>query len=301
MRVSFLYLAILSLLSTMSLAAPVCAVHPLEFDKGPLDFSKKMSDEMQADFGRLVRKSGAATVDCPELKKQCKNDNNCLQALAHAHNALYAIHALIDLSLENIITLSVRVVRSDGEVVGTQLVKMPLGKDKFAALGRVAMAKAIEELKLMALPETIPVKTPDVVAKPKDVPIKAPDVVIKPPDKVVEPIVPAETDGQWMKPTGLVVGGVGLASAVAGAVIFASAPSKDLADQFTIPLGREADAKARTASQTLGIGILAGGAALAVAGAAVYLLAPAEVTKPETKISIVPTSTGAAFMLEGKF
>jgi hypothetical protein len=41
-------------------------VHPLEFKKSPLDFTKKSADALQSEFERITRKTGVKLCEVPK-------------------------------------------------------------------------------------------------------------------------------------------------------------------------------------------------------------------------------------------
>jgi hypothetical protein len=299
----------LLLLSLVSLAVsaqelPSIVLHPLEVKKAPLDFNKKTAEELQSDLRRLARKNGCRLTDTPkDGHNDCSTNNESLRELAVEANSLYVLYSSVDLGLDNIVTAVARVVRDDGVVMrGPKTVKLPLGKDKFSDVARAAMGQAIDALEMSTLPavKTViavkvddPVKPKDPEIKVKDPTIKPPDVVVNPPIKVVKPVEPV-ADGQWMKPTGLVVGGIGLATAIAGGVIFAM----NTFDPARIPPNQGFIYQStKQQMQPVGVGLLAGGGAVALAGGIIYLMAPSDAPK----VVVIPSANGGSVNVMGKF
>jgi hypothetical protein len=232
------------------------------------------------------------------------SDSVSLRELAQDAKSLYAMYATVDLSLDNLVIATVRVVRDDGVLMrAPKTIRLPLGKDKFSDVSRVALAKAIAELELETLPKVrtvVAVKETPVIEKPKEpeVVVKPPEDVIKPPE-VVKPLPPANN---WMKPSGLVIGGVGVAAVIVGAIVYGIAPGAALGNngaQIPFSVGSLPAAEARAGQQSAGIAVLGVGAAVAVAGAVMYLVAPDD--KPAAVVSIAPSNSGAALVVGGKF
>jgi hypothetical protein len=281
----------------------VIVVHPLEFKKAPLDFNKKTADDMQVELKRLTKKSGQKLCATPkDGKSDCETNDASLRELATEAKSLYALYANVDLSLDNLVIAIARVVRDDGVLIrGPKTVRLPLGKDKFADVSRVALAKAIEDLELRTLPKVRTAsaikETPEIV-KPKEseVMLKPPEVVSMPPE-VVKPIETKSHSG-WMKPSGLIIGGVGAVTAIIGAVVFVTAPAAPETVN-KIPFESSDAAVARQSTHGAGVALIGAGVGVAAVGAILFLAAPESASKP--MVSVAPTANGATFSVQGRF
>lgn len=284
---------------------PSLTPFPLELKRKPSGFSAKDTEELQKDFVRLVRKSGALVPDTAslelavkELKRQdCEREDECLKQLALQAQTLYGLYASVDYTLEGAVVASGRVVRDDGKIASAlQTVTMPKGKDAFRDVAKVALVRLLEQLELAKLPPFRPVeKPPEVVT---DVPKKDPEVKLPPPPPppVVEKGVPPAKIAGWT------MVGVGAAALVGGVVMLAVADPQLGADGVIIPKeGQTPDAAAaayRTArtQQTIG-GVIAGvGGAMAVGGLVMVLMTGEE---PAQTVSVVPVAGGAMVSIGG--
>ena len=284
---------------------PSLTPFPLELKRKPSGFSAKDAEELQKDFVRLVRKSGALVPDTAslelavkELKRQdCEREDECLKQLAVQAQTLYALYASVDYTLEGAVVASGRVVRDDGKIASAlQTVTMPKGKDAFRDVAKVALVRLLEQLELAKLPPFRPVeKPPEVVT---DVPKKDPEVKLPPPPPppVVEKGVPPAKIAGWT------MVGVGAAALVGGVVMLAVADPQLGADGVIIPKDGqtpdEAAAAYRTArtQQTIG-GVIAGvGGAMAVGGLVMVLMTGEE---PAQTVSVVPVAGGAMVSIGG--
>lgn len=299
-------------LSTTALAQtpqPSVMPFPLELKRKPSGFSQKEGEELQREFVRLVRKSGALVPDSgslelalKELKRQdCEREDECLKALALQAQTLYALYANVDYTLEGAVVATGRVVRDDGKSAGgPQTVTLPKGKDAFKDVAKVALVQLLALLELSKLPPFRPVEKPPEEVKPPEV--KNGNGTVKPPPEEKPPPVAGPKQGpSGMKIAGWTMVGVGGAAAIAGAVVFAttSLPRKDSnGNVYAEDVGKVGPAQAQ---QTAGVAILAVGAGIAAAGAVVWALAPANVPAPVKQVSIVPVSGGAVAVFGGSF
>lgn len=294
---------------------PSLTPFPLELKRKPSGFSKDDGDELQKQFVRLVRKSGALVPDTAslelaikELKRQdCEREDECLKQLALQAQTLYALYASVDYSLEGAVVATGRVVRDDGKIASAlQTVSIPKGKDAFKDVAKVALVRLLEQLGLATLPPFRPVEAGTPPDGPKVDPLvkKDPDVKLPdpppPPPPVVTPAGPsAGKIARWT------LAGVGAVAAVVGVVVLAVAnPQLDSSGVIVPQAGQtptEAVAayKAAKSQQTIG-GVVAGvGGAVAVGGLVLALMSGGD--EPAKTVSVVPVAGGAVVSVGGSF
>jgi hypothetical protein len=279
---------------------PSLAPFPLDLKRKPSGFSQKDGEELQKEFVRLVRKSGALVPDSAslelavkELKRQdCEREDECLRQLALQAQTLYGLYASIDYSLEGAVVVAGRVVRDDGKIASPiQTVTLPKGKDAFKDVAKVALVRMLEQLEIAKLSPFRPVeKAPEVAVVP-DAPKKDPEVTPPPPPVVTKPAGPSP-----MKIAGWTMVGVGGAAAIAGIIVFAttSLPRTDTSGNvYAEDVNKIAGAQAQ---QAAGVGMLVGGAGVAAVGAVLWALSPSD-----KSVSVVPVNGGAVAVVGGSF
>lgn len=286
---------------------PTVAPFPLELRRLPSGFSKKEKEELQAEFRRLVRSAGAMVPNAgtlesalKDLKRQdCDRENECLQQLAQKAQTLYGLFVAVDYDLTKKVTVSGRVVRDDGQLIGElRTVSLPKGGDAFLAVARVALVQLLDALAVKRLSPFREVKTPPVEVKPEPVktvePVKTEPVL--PPPPVTPPLVAVAPDNSGVRTTGYVLAGVGVAAVVAGAILFGVGRGNTGLDANNVITDRSTFQSSQT-FQAAGVGMLAGGAAVAVAGGALVLLNPRQTVA--VLPSVGPQSVGV--VLGGSF
>jgi hypothetical protein len=107
------------------------------------------------------------------------------------------------------------------------------------------------------------------------------------------------TLGPFWRPVGYTALGVGAAAAITGVIVFAVAPAIHKDADGNVLLEDAGRFRSSQAQQGLGVGLMVGGAAAAVAGGVVALLAQSRETPLKT--SVVPTVGGAVLVLGGAF
>jgi hypothetical protein len=174
---------------------PTVAPFPLELKRTPAGFSAKEREELQAEFRRVVRNSGALVPNAGAmdsalagLKRQdCDREDACLQQLAEKAQTLYGLYASIDYDVTKSVVATGRVVRDDGQVIGElKAITIPKGKDSFVSIARVALVQLLDALKVRQLPpfreaKPVAVKPPEVVAEKHEPPPMPPPPVPSPP------------------------------------------------------------------------------------------------------------------------
>lgn len=280
---------------------------PLEFKRTPSGFSKEDKEAMQREYTRLLRLAGAQVPDfarydlaLKELKRQdCEREDECLVQLAKKAEALYALYASVDYTLEGAVLVSGRVVRDDGKVASaTETVKLAKGRDAFKDIAKNALVQLFGQLKIGELPATRPVEAAKVVEPVKE-PVKDPLLLREPPPPLPPLTVEDTGAGQRSAGKGLVYAGAGLA--VVGGVLAGVGAgigySKEL-NMRNVPadqLGTVVAARTLTTVGFVGLGL---GAVTAAVGAVLWGTAAAA---PVTQVSVVPMSGGGVVQWGGRF
>lgn len=275
---------------------------PLEFKRTPAGLSKDDKEAMQREYTRLLRLAGAQVPDfahydqaLAELKRQdCEREDECLVQLAQKAEALYALYANVDLTMEGAVVVNGRVVRDDGKVASpTQTVKLTKGKDAFKDIVKNALVQLFAQLKLSELAATRPVE----VAKVE--PVKEP-VLLKEPLPPAPPLIVEDTGaGQRSMGKGVLYAGAGLAlvggvlAGVGGGIGHSQGVAgKDVPEA---QLGTILGARTLTTVGFVGLGL---GAVTAAVGAVLWgTAAPA----PVTQLSVVPAVGGGVVQFGGRF
>jgi hypothetical protein len=191
-----------------------------------------------------------------------------------------------------VLSLTGRVVRSDGKLMKAGSVQIPKQKDGVVELTRVLALRLFDELGLKGLPtfkEVEPVKPPPVE------PVKPPEVVLPPPPP------PPAIDvglGQRSAGKGLVIGGLG-AAVVGGALLGVSAAMAAPlgVKEGALPVGQLATWRTANTVSTAGLAAVIAGAAAAVVGTIVWAGAPAA----PVQVGVAPLQGGVAVSLQGGF
>jgi len=284
---------------------PLVAPFPLEFKRVPGGFSKKEREELQKLLPLLVRGADAAVPDparmassLAELKRQdCGREDECLAQLAKLSGSLYGLYVGLDYTLEKRVVAVGRVVRDDGVAMGPAKTVEIVKQGAFKDIARDAVNQLLAQLGVGALAPFRPAVEPAKPDVPKrDPEVKKPDLPPPPPP----PVVVVDEGPSGMQVAGWTMVGVGAASAIAGAVVFATAGGvrKDasgniLAEDIEKLPGIQTQ-------QAAGVGVLAGGLAVGVVGALLLGLAPAK-TAPSVNMSVIPVNGGAVATVGGAF
>ena len=274
--------------SSVALAQAQVMPFPLEVKRTPQGFTKEERETTQREFTRLLRLTGTQIPDfarfdfaLKELKRQdCEREDECLAQLAKKAEALYALYASLDFTLEGAVQVSGRVVRDDGKVVSpTQTVK--LEGQPFKDGASKALTQLFSQLKLADLPAQRPVEVKAVVI--------APPVVSK-----------VEDTGAGQRTTGRAIFIAGTAAA-AGSGAFLAA-GQVMGGQLTpdaqlnLPLGQLPTFQSARTFTSAGLIGLAAGSVTAAVGAFVWGLAPGSVN-----VSAMAGPQGATISVQGAF
>lgn len=274
---------------------------PLELQANPA--LKKFDDQLKAAFFQVLRDRGGVLMPIKAeaeaayvagKRQDCRESNECLTQLAARAGTLYALFAEVGYSEHKVLSVSARVVRDDGKVMGSTSVQAEKGKDTIVEVARQLFIRAFEQL---ALPNLPTFKEAKVEPPTKIVPEvnKDPEIVVKdlppppPPPQVIEHRV---STGRVV---GLVGVGVGAAVAIAGLATFATVPP--VIDANGNAVSAEQFRAVRT-QQSVGVGLMAGGGVVAVAGA---VLAIVSKDTEVVKTTLLPTPGGAVVLVGGTF
>lgn len=288
---------------------PTVVVTPLELEPNPAltRFDKQLEDQFQS----LVRdRAGVITPTKKEtehalndlLRRDFRESKEALAQLAQKAGTLYALHVVISYSQKGVLALNGQVVRSDGKAMKRAQVQLPKGDDTIVSVGKVLALQLFKELALSSL--SLTAEEPAVVT-PTEAPDAGVPVAVAKPDAGVEfvppPLPPPADEGEGQRTAGKVLVGTGAGVAAVGAVLgiigLVQAGSVTPDSNGNIPPAQvRADATARVL-KPLGLGLSAGGLALAAVGAVVWATAPAA----PVKVVVVPTPGGVMVGLTGVF
>jgi hypothetical protein len=278
--------------------SPSVEAFPLEVKRAPPQFSAKDIDELQKEFVRLIRRSGAMVPDTAthekalrDLKRQdCDREDECLRQLAQRSSSLYAVYAQVDLNIEGTVVVSGRIVRDDGQVeVPVQTMTFPMGHDTFKDVARVGLGRLIDKMRVGKLSSVRPASRPSALDESS---LSAPPLVVR------------EGGPTPMRIASFGMLGLGGAGLITGLALIASAQS----DISTLDVNRDGNiagspsqaqvSLSNGASTKTGVGsaLLATGVALAGAGAVLLVLD----LKRVTPVAAV-TPDGATFAIVGRW
>ncbi len=297
-------------------SGPSIAPFPLNMRRVPAGFTAKNEEALAAEVRKAIRDTGATVPNVykteqaiAELKRQdCDLENACLSTFALKAGMLYALYVSVDLSIQGVLVVSGRVVRSDGVLVEAQKsVSRTVGKDAFAVVAKDLLTKLLrDELKLSALPVAKPVA----VVKPVEVASVVADAGVSTPVPSVDagvllPPPPPPLEEGHLKTVGFVSVGVGGAAAATGAILYAvgSGAARTIQSGAIVPKGNETPEEAGKSYrqaltlQPAGVALLGVGAAIAAVGVVFVVMSPS--TGP--RVSMTPLPGGGAFVgLEGE-
>lgn len=299
MRHSMLLCVVLTLTSAVALAQarPTVAAYPLEvLVRGVSDQQVK---ELQSESRRLLGLEATIpdglTLDAALVmteRKDCDIEDACLKQFAVNAKVLYAVFAVVETDLkQKQVTAKGRVVRDDGvlAVPAKTVTVARKGKEPIDATVREALKALYAELKVAGLPvaKEVVKKDPDPVVKKDPDPIRDPPP--PPPPLIVKTTNP-------LRIVGLVGAGAGAAVGVAGIITFATSPTVEKDGDGNV---KNPDVFQKAyAQQSVGVGLMIGGFAVAAAGGVLAALAQDTET---VKTTLVPLPGGAAVLVGGTF
>lgn len=297
MRHSMLLCVVFTSAVAMAQTRPSVAAYPLDvLVRGVSDQQVK---ELQSESRRLLGLEATIpdglTLDAALVmteRKDCDVEDACLKQFAVNAKVLYAVFAVVETDLkQKQVTAKGRVVRDDGVVVvPVKTVSVARkGKEAIDLTVREALKALYAELKVGALPAAKEVvkKDPDPVVKKDPDPIKDPPP--PPPPLIVKTTNP-------LRIVGLVGAGAGAAVGVAGIITFATSPTVEKDGDGNV---KNPDVFQKAyAQQSVGVGLMIGGFAVAAAGGVLAALAQDTET---VKTTLVPLPGGAAVLVGGTF
>jgi hypothetical protein len=236
----------------------------------------------KSGYALLLRKEAEDAVKDAKVVDYASSDVSLgkIAATAKVENAGYVSLRLTE---RNELMLQGRVVRADGKLIKASMLSTPVGKQPLLDALAFAAERFFDQLNGKT-PAPVPGAAPVQVAGTE----KVPEVV-----KPVEPMNP----GTPLRILGIVLGTAGIATTVAGAVVFGGAGTiRQDANRNVHPEDAPRVAQVRS-QQGVALGLITAGAALGITGIVMTIAAP---TAPVTA-AIAPRADGAVFVVEGNF
>lgn len=236
----------------------------------------------KSGYALLLRKEAEDAVKAAKVTDYASSDLSLgkIAATAKVENAGYVSLRLTE---KNQLMLQGRVVRADGKLIKASMLSTPVGDKPLLDALAFATERFFDQLNGKT-PAPVPGEKPvEQVAEVKPV------EVVKPVEKM--------NPGTPLRILGIVLGAAGIATTVAGAVVFAGAPVIHQDEHHNVlaeDAPRVADARSQ---QGVALGLITAGAALGITGIVMTIAAP---TAPVTA-AIAPRADGAVFVVEGSF
>ena len=282
--------------------APKASLVPAPLELQPNPALKKFEEPLRAAFIETLRdKAGVLVPTRKEVeqaflegkRQDCRESNECLSALSTRAGTLYALFVEVSYTEKKELVVNGRVVRDDGKLVSTQSVREEKGKETIVDVSRRLFIKLFDQLALAKLPTF----KEAAVVTPRETNL----VKVPPPENKLPPPPPppaVEPSANVGRVIGWTAVGIGSAAGLAGVISFATAPviRKDpngnivAADASKLPAARFA--------QGLGVGLMAGGFGVAVAGAVLVAISK---DSESVKTTVVPMPGGAVVFVGGMF
>ncbi len=277
------------------------AVLPLDVDEHPT-LMRTNTESKKAFFRAVDAESGAAVLSRTETlaaeskatQKDFRSSDAALAEVATKAKAIYAMFAALELAPDGTLVLSGRIVRDDGKAIASGVAKAAVNNTAMPIQVASLTRTLLQRLDTAHLPSVRAVEQP--VREVAKVPLAElrPLPTVEAPPPAARSAQNASGRPQVFRVLGPVGVGVGGAAIVAGAVLFATAP-KSLAGGT--PAYGTTDNRGAKTQQAIGIGLLAGGGAVAAAGAILCILAPPKMPV----LSAGPIPGGAMVTLSGRF
>lgn len=295
-------LVLLSLTALGQAQKPTLVPAPLELQPNPA--LKKFEEPLRAAFLETLRdKAGVLVPTRKEVeqafldgkRQDCRESNECLSSLATRAGTLYALFVEVSYTERKELVVSGRVVRDDGKLISTQSVREEKGKETILDVSRRLFIKLFEQLGLSKLPTF---KEAAVVTPPDPDPIK---VKVVPPGENLPPPPPppaVEASVNGGRVVGWIAVGVGAAVGIAGVISFATAPVIRREPNGNIVAADASKLPATQFQQGLGVGLMAGGFGVAIAGAVMVAISK---DAESVKTTVVPMPGGAVVLVGGVF
>ena len=276
-------------------AAESAAFCPLAVEANPL--LNETPDALQKKFTAVARDRSGYTlalkseVEAAMSKGQVTDLSSDAQLAKVAQNAAARNAGAFTLQLteRNEIMIQGRIVSSEGKLLKSAIVSVPVKGEPILEVVTRAASKFFDSLNGLAQPEPLVATNGQGTGGAGAPPPTPPPMLIKP----VEPPNP----GTPLRIAGGIIGGAGIATTVAGIVIFANAPTVRTdanGNIFEEDAGRVSEVQA---AQGAGMAALTAGIAVTITGALMFAFAP---SAPVTA-GLAPTPDGAMFAVGGHF
>lgn len=250
-------------------------------------FEKKLGEAQAVVPTRPERAAVLAEVK----RADCAESDECLKAIAEKSGSLYGLFAVVGYEPKPggaVVTLRGRVVRKDGKVMGSAVVEQPKEQRSVVEAFSLAAGRFFDELKVRGLPGSL-----EVAAKPDVAPVVVPAITTP----VVAPAVPQGPSG--LAVAGWVGAGVGVAAAVAGAVVFATAGTVQRDANGNVALADAPRVAGIEGQHTAGVALVGGGAGLAVLGVVLGIVGGNGASAPRAGVAV--STHGAVVSVGGSF
>lgn len=287
-------------------ARPTVAPAPLELSHSPEAISAEQQQQLLEDFDRLVRVTGVRVPMPSEMagalsamqRQDFSESDEALAQLALMAQTLYAVHVRIDYPDAGSVVAEGKVVRSDGTRMGepVRLERSPEASTYLQATSE-ALAAVLEKLALQRLPTTMPPVAAPV--KPAEV-AQVPTQPVAPPPPPTPLVIRPEPFNQRLAGKVICVGGAAVMASGLVSLGLAASDARKLSpdERHYLPPEQTGLYGAAKAKETAGAILLGIGAATAMGGGALWLLAAPDVP---VQLTIAPASDGATASLGGSF
>lgn len=292
---------LLSMISSLAFAqASQPSVVPAPLELGAHPTLRKYEVELRAAFVDVLRQTDGvlmptrreAELYFSQLKRtDCRDSDECLAQLATQAHSLYAVWVELTYSELKVVTVTARVVRSDGKRVANATTSAERGKSQVVDACRAQLRKVIDELHLPLLPNT-----KEVVTAPPSPPEKKEPTRVEPPPplevKVSPPPPPTLDEGHGQRTAGQVVLISGAGVALVGGALLATGRGigGGLGVQNgNLPTENVGSFRTAQALSGAGVGVLIGGAVVALVGGVTWLAAPSA----PVHVALTPLKDGA--------
>lgn len=237
----------------------------------------------RSGYALLLRKEVEEAIAAAKVTDYAHSDASLAKVAVQAKvkNAGFVSLKLTD---RNELLLEGRVVRDDGKLLKASVLAVPRGTEPLLDVLSTATERFFDQLNGTAPP--VAVLTP---AATPSAPAKAP-LAVRQPSTPPNPGTP-------LRILGAVLGGAGVATTVAGVVIFVNAGTVQRDAAGNIAAADASRVAGIRAQQGASMGLFTAGATLCVTGLLMAVLAP---DAPVTA-SLAPRADGAALVVEGSF
>lgn len=312
LNVVLVVLAVASAASGQERQRPRVALLPLELPASKFAADQKELDDFWVGLVSRTKKVELATPDTVrgefqrKFKSSCPDNDlfECLAWIAEHSSSTYAVHVQLRKQSPREWQLTATIGAKNKAEVAQPVTHTFTFLQSAEVPMKVAVKHELElylqKLDLDGLPVNPGAERAAAVTEVKALVVEAPKAAtveppVPTPTLVVMPVVKEEaTPG--MKYAGYALVGVGVAAAIGGGVLFATAGRIEVdanGNVLRTDAGRVAGVQQ---SQTLGVALMGGGVGLAVLGGVLWSVSPSPV-----KVTVAPTVGGASLVLGGSF